>query len=508
MRGLTLGHLAEANARKYPEETCLVVEAEAGDAELTFAEFNRRADRVAHLLRERGVGEGDRVGVYMQNNAETLETYYGAMKLGALPVPVNHRFQDREVKYVLSDSGAETIVFDADAAPVVETLVDDSAVGTFLYVGDDVPAFAEDFRAVIADAASDPVDIVPDRLDDAALMYTSGTTGKPKGCVLTHDNIVQNAVNTVYSADLAENEDRFLVVTPLFHIAAFGSFNNTMYTASTTYVVDDFDPVRTLEIIEAESITGSFFVPMMSRALLQVPNFDEYDLSSFRDYMTGAAPSGRELKEAIIESFDADLYELFGQTEMSPVTCILSPEDALDKPDSLGKPIINVTLKVVDEAGEQVDRGEIGRAAYKGPTAFREYLGMPEKTESVFDEDDFFVSGDLVRRDDDGFVYFVGRADDMIVSGGENIYPAEIEEVLHEHEAIAQAAVVGVPDDTYGERVKAAVVTVDGADDLTADEVEAFVGEHLAGFKKPREVVFLDELPRNPTGKVLKSELS
>ena len=506
MRGLTLGDIAEANARKYPDDTCLVVEAQAGDAELTFEAFNERADRAARLLRDRGVGEGDRVGVYMQNSAETLETYYGAMKLGALPVPVNHRFQDREVTYVLSDSGAETIVFDADAAPVVETLVDDAAVETFLYVGEDVPDFAEDYRAVRAETTAEPVEIVPDRLDDAALMYTSGTTGKPKGCVLTHDNIVQNAVNTVYSAGLEENEDRFLVVTPLFHIAAFGSFNNSMYTASTTYVVDDFDPVRTLELIEEESITGGFFVPMMSRALLQVDGFDDYDLSSFRDYMTGAAPSGRELKEAIIDSFDADLYELFGQTEMSPVTCILSPEDALDKPESLGKPIINVTLKVVDEAGERVERGEIGRAAYKGPTAFREYLGMPGKTEEVFDEDGFFVSGDLVRRDEDGFVYFVGRADDMIVSGGENIYPAEIEEVLHEHEAVAQAAVVGVPDDTYGELVKAGVVTVDGAS-VTADEVADFVGEHLAGFKKPREIVFMDELPRNPTGKVLKSEL-
>lgn len=507
MRGLTLGHIAEANARKYPDDTCLVVEAASGDEELTFAAFNRRVDRVATLLRERGVESGDQVGVYMQNNAETLETYYGAMKLGALPVPVNHRFQDREVKYVLSDSGAETVVFDADAAPVVETLVGDSAVETFLYVGESVPDFAEDYREARAAASAEPVDVVPDRLDDAALMYTSGTTGTPKGCVLTHDNIIQNAVNTVYSADLEENEDRFLVVTPLFHIAAFGSFNNSMYTASTTYVVDDFDPVRTLEIIEEESVTGSFFVPMMSRALLQVDGFEDYDLSSFRDYMTGAAPSGQELKEAVIDAFDADLYELFGQTEMSPVTCILSPEDALDKPESLGTPIINVTLKVVDEDGERVDRGEIGRAAYKGPTAFREYLGMPEKTEDVFDDEGFFVSGDLIRRDEDGFVYFVGRADDMIVSGGENIYPAEIEEVLHEHEAIAQSAVVGVPDDTYGERVKAAVVTVDGAD-LTADEVEAFVGERLAGFKKPREVEFMGELPRNPTGKVLKSELS
>ena len=407
------------------------------------------------------------------------------MKLGAIPVPINHRFKDREVRYVLEDSGSSLVVFDADAATIVETLTDGAVVDEFLYVGDDVPEYAENYRTARKSASTDRVAVVPDRLDDAALMYTSGTTGRPKGCVLTHDNIVQNSVNTVYSAGFEENADRVLVVTPLFHIAAFEVFNNTFYTGSTSYVVDRFDPVRVLDIIEDAAVTSSFFVPTMSRALLAVDGFEAYDLSSFETYMTGAAPSGRELKKAIIEAFDAELFEVFGQTEMSPVTTILHPEDALDKPDSIGKPIINVSLKVVDETGAEVESGEIGRAAYKGATAFREYLGMPEKTREVFDDEGYFVSSDLVRRDDDGYVYFVDRYDDMIISGGENIYPAEIEEVLYEHEAVAEVGVVGVPDEKWGERVKVVIALREGAS-LTAEEAVDFVGSRLADFKKPR----------------------
>lgn len=508
MRGLTFGHVAEANARRHPDEACLVMETDTDTETLTFAEFNERVDRVAHVLRDRGIGAGDRVAVYMQNNVETLETYYGAMKLGALPVPVNHRFKDEEVGYVLRDSASRLCVFDGDAAPTIRTVRDgDTPVDEYCYVGEDVPAFADDFRAARASVPTDGIEVIPDRADDAALLYTSGTTGTPKGCVLTHDNLIQNSVNTVYSAGFEENDDRFLVVTPLFHIAAFGVFNNTFYAGSTTYIIEAFDPVRVLEIIEEESITGSFFVPTMSRAMLAVDDFADYDLSTFESYMTGAAPSSEELKRTVMEAFDADLYEVFGQTEMSPVTTILHPEDALEKPDSIGKPIINVTLKIVNDDGEEVEQGTIGRAAYKGATAFREYLGMPEKTEEVFDDEGYFVSSDLVRRDEDGFVYFVDRYDDMIISGGENVYPTEIEAVLNDHADIAAAGVVGVPDETWGERVKAVVVPREGIS-MTDDDVQSSVENRLADFKVPREVEFRESLPRNPTGKVIKSQLS
>lgn len=508
MDGLTLGDIAETNAQKYPNDDCLVSLVDGTRERLTFEEFDNRVNRTARVLADRGVAKGDRVAVYMQNHPETIQSYYAAMKLGALPVPINHRFKDDEVGYVLRDSGASVCLFDSDAKETIASVAarDETEIDDYLYLGSNVPDFADGFRASCDGMSTERVDVVPNRLDDAALMYTSGTTGKPKGCVLTHDNIIQNSVNTVYSCGFEEKKDRFLVVTPLFHIAAFALFNNTFYCGSTTYLLNDFEPVRVMDIIEAEDITGSFFVPMMSRALLDVDGFEDYDLSSFEHYMTGAAPSGEELKSEIIDSFDANLYEVFGQTETSPVTCLLSPENALEKPDSIGKPIVNVAVKVVDDDGIEVEPGEIGRIAYRGPTVFRKYLGMPEKTDSVFDDEEYFVSSDLVRRDEDGFLYFVGRYDDMIVSGGENIHPAEVEEVLHEHESISEAAVVGVPDEEWTERVKATVVLHDG-ESMTGEEVTEYVGNRIADFKKPREVEFRDELPRNPTGKIVKENL-
>ncbi|UHQ95189.1 class I adenylate-forming enzyme family protein [Haloterrigena alkaliphila] len=508
MEGLTLGDLAETNARKYPSDDCLVSLVDGARERITFREFDEQVNQIAQVLADRGVSEGDRVGVYMQNHPETIQSYYAAMKLGALPVPINHRFKDDEVGYVLRDSNASFCLFDSDARETISSIAaqDETEIDDYLYLGADVPDFAEGFHDARNGVSTDRIDVVPNRLDAAALMYTSGTTGKPKGCVLTHDNIIQNSVNTVYSCQFDENKDRFLVVTPLFHIAAFALFNNTFYCGSTTYLINDFDPVRVMEVIDAEEITGSFFVPMMSRALLNVDGFEDYDIDSFEHYMTGAAPSGEELKAELIESFDANLYEVFGQTETSPVTCLLDPENALEKPDSIGKPIVNVAVKIVGDNGEEVEPGEIGRIAYRGPTVFEKYLGMPEKTEEVFDDDGYFVSSDLVRRDEDGFLYFVGRYDDMIISGGENIHPAEIEEVLHEHERISEAAVVGVPDEEWTERVKAAIVLRDGAS-MTAEEVAEYVGDRIADFKKPREIEFRDELPRNPTGKIVKENL-
>ena len=514
MDGMTVGWLAERNAHKYPEKEAVVMQGPDGREEaVTHAEFNERTDRVARGLRDRGIEQGDTVAVYMQNNVPTLEVYLGAMKIGALPVPVNHRFKVDEVAYVLEDSAADLMVFDADARGTVDELQGrEETPDEYLYAGDGGPDYADSYEEFRAGASPEPVDIVPSRLDEATLMYTSGTTGKPKGCVLTHENLLMQATNSVVVAATSGREvdvdARDLVVTPLFHIAAFGLFLNTFYVSATTVLMADFEPGRVLEVLEEEECSGAFFVPMMARALLNQPDFDSYDLSAFERFRIGAAPSGRELKQTIQERFGADIMDAFGQTEMSPTATTLTPEHALEKPETVGKPLLNVMAKVVDpDTGEEVDPGEIGRICYKGPTVMQGYYGMPEKTAEVLDEEGWFHSGDLVRMDEDGFVEFVGRSDDMIISGGENIYPAEIEEVLHEHEAVDEVAVVGVPDEEWTERVKAAIVLHDDAG-MTAREVREYVGERLADFKKPREVAFLEELPRNPTGKVLKNDLS
>ena len=513
MQGITIGWLAERNAHKHPEKEAVVMQGPDGrEAAVTHAEFHARTDRIAHGLQARGLTQGDRVAVYMQNNIPTLETYVGAMKAGVLPVPVNHRFTADEVAYVLSDSEASLLVFDEMAREVVDELHDEAETpGEYLHVGDEPPAYAEPYAEWREGASDEPFDIVPTRLDEATLMYTSGTTGRPKGCVLTHDNLVMQATNAAIERGIdgkqVDVDGRSLVVTPLFHIAAFGLFLNAFYVSASTVLMADFVPDRVMATIEEEEITEAFFVPMMARALLNLPDFDTYDLSTFDNVGIGAAPSGEELKATIQERFDADLSEAFGQTEMSPTTTMLHPSEALEKPETLGRPLLNVMTKVVHpETGESVEPGEIGRVCYKGPTRMQEYYGLPERTAEAIDEDGWFHSGDLVRMDEDGFLTFVGRSDDMIITGGENVYPAEIEEALHEHEAVDEVAVVGVPDETYGERIKAAIVLHEGAD-LTVEAVQTYVGERLAGFKKPREVVFLDALPRNPTGKVLKGEV-
>lgn len=508
MSGLTVGHLVQRNAWKYPDQEAAVHYSDGRRiTAYTYAEFESRVNRVANGLRDVGVRAGDTVALYMKNNVETLEYFVGAMLIGARPVPVNHRFKGQGVSYVLEDSAPEVAIIGPFGLDTVGEMHNDSTVPveTFLYVGDEPPEFARSYEAFLANASDERVDIVPNRQDQAALMYTSGTTGRPKGCRFTHENLLTLAADGAYEGDYLEPGNRHLIVTPLFHVGAFIPFVTNLYVGGTTIVTDGFEPERVLNLLEEESINSSYFVPTQSRMLLSADEIENYDFSAFKNYGTGAAPSGAELKREIMETFDVDLAESFGQTEA--LATRLPPDRTLEKADSVGRPALSLQMKVVDEDGNRLPRGEIGRAAYKGPSVFDGYHNMPEKTDEVFDGD-WFVSDDLIKRDEEGFVYFIGRADDMIVSGGENIHPAEIEEVLHEHPAINEVAVVGVSDDTWGERVKAVVVPENDVIDFKTEDVVSYVEERVADYKKPREVEFRSELPRNPTGKVLKSELS
>jgi acyl-CoA synthetase (AMP-forming)/AMP-acid ligase II len=506
MQGLTLGALASRNAREHPDAAA-IVERVDGRREVTYAEFDRQTTRLANSLLDSGLAGGDTVAIYLRNSVETLETFVGAAKAGVVPVPINHRFKAREIAYVLRDCDASVCVFDDDALDTVTDLVDEELpVETFLHVDDATtrPAFAgsyDEFRDKGAETRPE-TDIT--RIDRAAMLYTSGTTGKPKGCLFTHDNLLQNVENTVYDVGM-DRDERFLIMTPLFHVAAFVLFLDAFYVGATTVLTAGFDPTHVLGVIETEAVTGSFVVPTQGRALLDA-DIESYDLSSFRRYWTGTAPSEAELKRALIDQFDTGLTEMFGQTELSPLTLVLPPEDAFDKIDTVGRPLFNVNVRLVDDEGEEVEQGEVGRITYWGPTVFEGYHGLSEANEEVFDGE-WFVSSDLMREDQDGYYEFVGRADNMIISGGENIHPAEIEEVLHEHPDIDSAAVLGVSDERWGERVKAVVVPEPGAT-MTEDDVVDYVAERLADFKKPREVAFRDELPRNPTGKVVKDDLA
>jgi len=484
MEGLTTGWLARRNAEKWPDEEAILLAGQEGrEATVTHAAFDERTDRVANGLGDVGLDAGDTIGLYMQNGVEVLELYVGAMKAGVLPVPLNHRFQGQEVAYVLQDSDVDAVAFDILAKHTLGTLQEDGAVPAdeHIYVGDEPPAYATAYETFRERASSETVAIVPSRLDDAVLLYTSGTTGDPKGCYLTHDNLLSQIETLAFSRKSWEDRaDRTLLVLPLFHVGAVARYVADAYDADTTVLMQHFQPELVLETIEREDVTQGAFVPSMARMLLDVEGFEGDDLGSFEEFSIGAAPADRELKETIIDRFDCELREVFGQTELSPTTVMLSPDDVLEKPDAIGEPVQNVLVRVEDpETGEPVDTGEIGRICYKGPTVFRRYHDLPERNAAVF-EDGWFKSGDLVRRDEDGFVYFAGREDDMIVSGGAG--------------------------DEWGERVKAAVVS-EADSDLSEAALIDYVKDRIAGFKAPKKVEFLESLPKGPTGKVEKSEL-
>jgi len=443
----------------------------------------------------------------MKNNVETLEVFLAVMKLGALPVPINHRFKGEEVIYVLEDSNPQTAIVDEFGADTIADIHDhpDVPVETFLYVGEGSAVV----RRRLRDGRDERVGCAGryrSRTERRRSLDVHERNDRKAERVHLHARQSDHACGRRrLRGDHIEQGNRHMIITPLFHVGAFVPFITNFYAGGTTIVVDGFDPEQVLDYIEAESINSSYFVPTQSRQLLAVDGLEEYDFSSFESYGTGAAPSGPELKREIIETFETDLVESFGQTEA--LSTRLPPDRTIDKAESVGRPALNLEMKVVDSDGSRVPRGEIGRAGYKGPSVFAGYHGMPEKTAEVFDEDGWFISDDLIRRDEEGFVYFVGRADDMIVSGGENIHPTEIEEVLHEHPAVDEVAIVGVPDETWGERVKAAIVPREETSNLDEEEIVSYVEERIASYKKPREVEFRTALPRNPTGKVLKGKL-
>jgi len=339
-------------------------------------------------------------------------------------------------------------------------------------------------------------------------MYTSGTTGRPKGAVLSHRNLTLHAYSNIVTN--GSHGDRVgLSGAPLFHIAGVSGFCINLAQGATTVLTPSggFDPVAMVDLLERERVSSCFFVPAQWAAIVAVPGLADRDLSALRRCSWGAAPASTTLLRAMIDAFpQADIVTAFGQTECSPVTCLLRGEDAIRKIGSIGRPIVNVEARIVDDAMNDVPRGTVGEIVYRGPLVMSGYWDKPQETAEAF-RGGWFHSGDLVREDEDGYLFVVDRVKDMIISGGENIYCAEVENVLAAHPKIAEVALIGVPDAKYGEAPLAVVVARDPADPPVAADVEAFCRERLAAYKRPRDVVLVDVLPRNPSGKVLKTRL-
>jgi fatty-acyl-CoA synthase len=472
----------------------------------TWAELDRRVTALAAALSRRGVGLGDRVLILMLNRPEFIESFLAANRLGAIAVPVNFRMTPAEIAFLVSDCQGRVVITEAVLAKVATAVRDiDPTLQTVIVVGgstDDEVIGYDDLIAEPGDTPR-PVDIPND--SPALIMYTSGTTGRPKGAVLTHTNITGQAMTNLFTVGADINRDVGFIGVPLFHIAGVGNTITPLQLGLPTviYPLGAFDPGALLDVLETERVTSMFLVPAQWQVVCAEQRANPRKLQ-LRVLSWGAAPASDTLLRDMSETFPGtQIYAAFGQTEMSPVTCMLLAQDAIRKLGSVGKVIPTVAARVVDENMNDVPVGQVGEIVYRAPTLMAGYWHNPKATAEAF-AGGWFHSGDLVRQDEEGYVWVVDRKKDMIISGGENIYCAEVENALAGHPAIVEVAVIGRPDANWGE-VPVAVAAVHT--DLDLGDLDQFLTERLARYKHPKALEIVDALPRNPAGKVLKTEL-
>lgn len=493
MRNEGLGSWPARRARKTPHRTALI----HGDTTFTYAELHTRVTRLAHALRARGIRRGDRVAYLGPNHPSYLETLFAAGSLGAVFVPLNTRLAGPEIGYQLSDSGARALVYGPSHAGLVAGLPGSTDVRTYVEVG-------AEYERLLAESAQEPIDEPVTADDTCIIMYTSGTTGRPKGAMLTHGNLTWNAINVLVDTDLIADE-RALVSAPLFHTAGLNMLTlPVLLKGGTCVLVEAFEPNATFDLIEQHRITFMFGVPTMFEQVARHPRWADADLSSLRILTCGGSPVSSPLIAAYQER-GLTFLQGYGMTEASPGTLFLDAEHAVGKAGSAGVPHFFSDVRVVRPDLAPVDVGETGEVVLRGPHVMPGYWGLPEETAASF-ADGWFRSGDAARVDEDGYVFIVDRIKDMIISGGENIYPAEIEDLLLGHPDIAECAVIGVPDDKWGEVPRAVVVPREGSAP-DPDEVLASLAGRLAKYKIPKSVVIADGLPRTASGKLLKSRV-
>ena len=488
--------------------------------ELTYDQFWTRAGQFAQALHDSAIEEGDRVGIYLPNLPQFVTAFYGTLRAGGVVVPMNPQYKAREISHLLADSGAEAVVSLADNVPEVLDVLDDTDVREVVSVGADVEG-ATEFDDFLAAGTAGTVDRADD--DIAVQPYTSGTTGTPKGVLLTHHNLgwTTRTNSSVIPGEIG-TEDKLLGVLPLFHIYGMSVvMNGSMYAGGTYYPVPEWNAPTVMDRIEDEGLTIMFGVPAMFNDMINQPDADEYDFESLRFVNSGGSSLPIEVLERFEDLYHVQLNEGYGLTETSPVTHANTPEAR--RKGSIGRPLDGVEAKVVGldfetvsrvEEGpideEQADLDEItGELVVSGPNVMQGYAGLPEANEQAFTEEDgttWFHTGDVCYWDEDDFFFVVDREKHMIITGGYNVYPREVEELLFEHEDIADAAVVGIPDDRRGEiPVAYAVPTPDA--EATPEDIKQYCLESLAEYKHPREVHFIEELPRTTTGKVQKFKI-
>ncbi|WP_430644989.1 long-chain-fatty-acid--CoA ligase [Agromyces sp. GXS1127] len=478
------------------------------DRDWTWSQVHDRVTHLAAALRRRGVEEGDRVLLLTLNSPEVVETVFAVNTLGAIAVPINIRLTPPEIAYIVDDADSSVIVVDAPLAPLVGVVGQlTSRIERVIVLGTQ----AGEGQEALEDLIAEDLDgfQAPDVPEDATalIMYTSGTTGRPKGAMLDHINLYAQAITCIRANGVVDESDIAFMTAPLFHIAGLGSIAPNFIIGIPTIIhpLGAFDPAAIVDAWEKERATIVFNVPQQWQAICALPGIKERDLA-LRIISWGAAPATDTLLRQMEETFPNALNTaVFGQTEMSPITCVLRGPDSLRKLGSVGKPIPTIQTRVVDDEMNDVAPGQVGEIIYRGPTMMKGYWRKPHETAEAF-AGGWFHSGDLVRQDEEGFVWVVDRKKDMIISGGENVYSAEVENVLASHPHVADVAVYGRADERWGEVPVAAVVLVPETE-LTVEALAEFLADKLARFKQPKHVVVMEVLPRNAGGKVNKVAL-
>lgn len=499
---------------KHHDQTAL----QFNNEEVTYGELDRRANAVANALAEHGLGLEDRVALLMTNRVEYLVAYLGIVKAGATEVPLNPMLSHEEFRYMLSDAEARAVICDQDFIDTLATISPDlDDLHHCIVVSDDanqsLPERFERYQSIVQgqDESISP-DVAPAPNHEGRHAFTGGTTGKPKGTVHTHRSRTVNLYAHIIELDLTST-DVLLLMTPLTHSA--GTFATAALLAgATTIVYDEFDPETALKIIDRQSVSWTFMVPTMIYRLLDSELREEYDTSSIENIVYGAAPMMPDRLKEGIEAFDHVFTQFYGQTEVPNLITTLTKSDhrscverdAEERLSSAGKPCLMADVKIVDEEnGGKQPPDEIGEIAVKAPYTLKEYYHRPQKTDATV-EDGWVYTGDIGRRDEDGYLYLLDRKSDMIITGGMNVYSIEVEEALDKHPNVKEVAVISIPDENWGEAVKAIIVPYETANIDEADILE-FADERLADYKKPKSVDFAPKLPKTPYGKIDKSTL-
>ncbi|RJR40782.1 MAG: long-chain-fatty-acid--CoA ligase [Desulfobacteraceae bacterium] len=506
---MKVGDVLLRNANRFPRKTAVVSEG------LTegYKQLNERVNRLSNWLIAKGLEKGERIGVLVHNGHEFIEIYFAAAKTGNIFCPYNNHLKRQELLEILNYSQPSILFFDQDYADLIDSLrTDITPVRLYVSIQKGLrQSFSESYEAILSSGNITEPNIIIQEDDVVSMFFTAGTTGRPKGALHTHRHVVLNALTGVIELKV-DYDDKVMITFPMYHVAGEDNIMRHSYMPNTIFArrEGNFNSVEVLEFIQNNGITRCQLVPTMIHSLLQVPDLTRFNLNSLRLIIYTGAPMPVELLKKALRAFPCSFAQLYGQTESGPLTTILKPEDhdlgttdgPLNRLASSGRPVLSYEIKVIGKNGSEAEPGEVGEIILRSEAMMTGYWRMPDETTQKI-KDGWLYTGDLGKVDQDGFVYIVERKNDMIISGGVNIYPREIEEVLYKHDAVLEASVLGVPDEHWGETVKAIIVLKDSAI-VNADEIINFCGDHLASYKKPRSVEFWKELPKSPQGKILK----